>query len=102
MKQDTDFYIEILNKKETFHNNRGKTLETDINISNQYYIDTKQAFIYKKPTPIKILKVDYPSKTNKTGKITIKFFIEGDVVDKGALRTSIISTTNIEEVHLAQ
>lgn len=63
---------EVLDKKQKFHNNRGMDLENDINISNQYYIDTKQAFIYKKPTPIKILKVDYPSKTNKTGKITIK------------------------------
>ncbi len=63
---------EILNKKQVFHNNRGMNLENDINISNQYYIDTKQAFIYKKPTPIKITKVDYPTKTNKVGKITIK------------------------------
>lgn len=63
---------EILNKKQVLHNNRGMNLENDINMSNQYYIDTKQAFIYKKPTPIKILKVNYPSKTNKTGKITIK------------------------------
>lgn len=63
---------EILNKKQVFHNNRGMSLENDINMSNQYYIDTKQAFIYKKPTPIKILKVNYPSKINKTGKIMIK------------------------------
>lgn len=63
---------EILNKKQVFHNNRGMNLENDINITNQYYIDTKQAFIYKKPTPIKIIKVDYPSKSNKTGKIVIK------------------------------
>lgn len=63
---------EILNNKKVFHNNRGMNLENDINLSNQYYIDTKQAFIYKKPTPIKILKVNYPSKTNKIGKITIK------------------------------
>lgn len=62
----------VLDKKQVFHNNRGMNLENDINISNQYYIDTKQAFIYKKPTPIKIVKVNYPSKTNKTGKITIK------------------------------
>lgn len=63
---------EVLTTKQVFHNNRGMSLENDINISNQYYIDTKQAFIYKKPTPIKIVKVNYPSKVNKTGKITIK------------------------------
>lgn len=63
---------EILNSKRIFHNNRGMNLENDINISNQYYIDTKQAFIYKKPTPIKIKKVDYPTKSNRTSNIIIK------------------------------
>ena len=63
---------EILKSKQVFHNNRGMNLENDINISNQYYIDTNQAFIYKKPTPIKIVKVDYPTKSNRAGKITIK------------------------------
>lgn len=63
---------DILKAKQTSHNNRGMNLEHDINISNEYYIDTRQAFIYKKPTPIKIVKVDYPTKTNKTGNIKIK------------------------------
>lgn len=63
---------DIISKKRVFHNNRGKNLENDINNSNQYYIDNKKAFIYKKPTPIKISKVDYPTKTNKAGKIIIK------------------------------
>lgn len=63
---------EILDKKHVFHNNRGMNLENDINITNQYYIDTNKAFIYKKPTPIKIVKVDYPTKNNRTGKIIIK------------------------------
>ena len=43
---------EILAAKKTFHNNRGMNLENDINQANQYYIDTNQAFIYKKPTPL--------------------------------------------------
>ena len=63
---------EILKEKKTFHNNRGMNLENDINISNQYYVDTKKAFIYKKPTPIKIVSVDYPTKTNRIGNIKIK------------------------------
>ena len=63
---------EILKSKQVFYNNRGMNLENDINISNQHYIDTNQAFIYKKPTPIKIVKVDYPTKSNRAGKITIK------------------------------
>ena len=38
------------------------TLEGDINESNEYYREIDKAIIYKKPTPIKITKVDYPSR----------------------------------------
>lgn len=44
------------------HQNRGMTLENDINLSNEYYRDIDKAYIYKKPTPIKVTKVDYPSR----------------------------------------
>ena len=40
----------------TNYGNRGMNLEGDLNSSNQYYVDTLKAFIYKKPTPIKIVK----------------------------------------------
>lgn len=39
---------------------RGMSLEEDISLSNQYYLDNNLAVIYKKPTPIQIVKVDYP------------------------------------------
>ena len=42
--------------------NRGMDLENDINISNEHYRNIDKALIYKKPTPIKISKVNYPSK----------------------------------------
>ena len=48
--------------KKISHKNRGMTLETDLNISNEYYREVDKAYIYKKPTPIKITKVDYPSR----------------------------------------
>lgn len=44
------------------HKNRGMTLEYELNISNEYYRDIDKAYIYKKPTPIRIVKVDYPSR----------------------------------------
>lgn len=44
------------------HKNRGMTLESDINVSNEYYREENIAIIYKKPTPITITKVDYPSR----------------------------------------
>ncbi|MBQ9018911.1 MAG: Holliday junction resolvase RecU [Bacilli bacterium] len=50
------------------HSNRGMTLESEINDSNQYYREEDIAIIYKKPTPIKITKVDYPSRDKATIK----------------------------------
>jgi len=49
-------------KKEIAYDNRGMSLENDINLSNDYYRSIDKAIIYKKPTPIKITKVDYPSR----------------------------------------
>jgi recombination protein U len=46
-------------KKVTTYDNRGMTLEEDINITNEYYLKNNIACIYKKPTPIGIVKVDY-------------------------------------------
>lgn len=48
--------------KKINYKNRGMTLECDINSSNEYYCEIDKAYIYKKPTPIKITKVDYPSR----------------------------------------
>lgn len=42
---------------------RGMTLEAELNASNQYYRAAKRAVIYKKPTPIQIVKVDYPQRS---------------------------------------
>jgi recombination protein U len=51
---------------------RGMTLEHDINDTNKYYLDTDRAAIYKKPTPITIVNVDY--KSRETAKITEAYF----------------------------
>ena len=50
--------------KDISYGNRGMSLEEDLNISNSYYVDRGVAFIYKKPTPIQITKVDYPSRSS--------------------------------------
>ena len=44
------------------YKNRGMTLEAELNLTNEYYREINKAYIYKKPTPIKITKVDYPSR----------------------------------------
>lgn len=56
----------------TNYSNRGMTLEEDINVTNNDYLLTDTAIIHKKPTPINIVKVDYPSR-NKA-KITEAYF----------------------------
>lgn len=40
--------------------NRGMVLEHDINETNEYYLIHNVALIYKKPTPIKVVQVEYP------------------------------------------
>ncbi len=42
--------------------NRGMNLETIINESNEYYLNNNKAIIHKKPTPVQIVHVDYPSR----------------------------------------
>ena len=59
----------ILMNKNIRYDNRGMNLEKDINSTNEYYIEKKKAYIYKKPTPIKLVKVDY-----KKGKIEEAYF----------------------------
>ncbi len=49
-------------KRINTHSNRGMGLENDINVSNQFYLINDIAVIYKKPTPITISKVAYPSR----------------------------------------
>jgi recombination protein U len=43
--------------------NRGMTLEEDLNYTNAYYLSQGIAVIHKKPTPLQIVKVDYPKRS---------------------------------------
>ncbi len=42
--------------------NRGMSLEDDINLTNEYYLNHNKAVVYKKPVPITIKKVDFKSR----------------------------------------
>ncbi len=70
-------------KKEVQHvtnySNRGMTLEDDLNRTNLYYREKGIAYIYKKPTPIKISKVDYLGK--RKAVIKEAFFMEPSTTD---------------------
>lgn len=42
---------------------RGMTLEQQLNESNKYYLSQGLAVVHKKPTPVQIVKVDYPKRS---------------------------------------
>ncbi len=73
-----------INNNQTIINygNRGMNLEEDINLTNEYYIEKRKAYIYKKPTPIKVTEVDY-----KKNSVVIKegFFEEPSTTDYNGL-----------------
>ncbi|GEK27713.1 Holliday junction resolvase RecU [Furfurilactobacillus siliginis] len=50
----------------TSYSDRGMSLEAELNESNQYYLANDIAVIHKKPTPIQIVKVDYPKRSAAT------------------------------------
>lgn len=54
-------------KKNFGFSNKGMGLESDINLSNTYYLNKNIAIIHKKPTPIKPVKVS----SNTLGKTII-------------------------------
>lgn len=54
---------EIFKKKTENHSNRGMSFENMINETNEYYLSHNIAIIHKKPIPIQIVKVDYPSRS---------------------------------------
>jgi len=51
---------------------RGMSFEEEINQANDYYLSRNLAVIHKKPTPVQIVKVDYPARN--MAKITEAYF----------------------------
>ncbi len=45
------------------YSNRGMSLEEDLNVTNEYYLEVGRAVIHKKPTPVQIVRVDYPARS---------------------------------------
>ena len=51
---------------------RGMSFEEDIERSNSFYLASDRAVIHKKPTPLQIVKVDYPKRT--AARVTEAYF----------------------------
>ena len=106
----------IKNKKTTINteknfSNRGMLLENELNLSNEYYRSIDKAYIYKKPTPIKITKVDYPSRDKAV--ITQAFFTvpsttdyngiyQGKYIDFEAKETKSVTSFTLSNIHKHQ
>ena len=92
------------------YQNRGMSFENEINISNEYYRINRVAFIYKKPTPIKIVRaVNY----NNSYKIVEAYFsspsttdyngiFNGFYIDFEAKETKSITSFPFSNIHKNQ
>ena len=94
-----------LNKNKSNYANRGLNLENDINLANEYYKINDIAYIYKKPTPIKLVKVDY-----KLAKVTEGYFdtpsttdyngiYKGKYIDFEAKETNSTTSFSMSNIH---
>lgn len=93
------------NNVKTGYANRGMGLEYDINLSNEYYRIKNIAYIYKKPTPIKLVNVDYkkgvikeayfetPSTTDYNG------IYKGKYIDFEAKETTSKTSFSLSNIH---
>lgn len=63
----------------TFYGSRGMSLEDKINQSNEYYLTHHLAVIHKKPTPVQVVKVDYPRRS--AAKIVEAYYRHASTTD---------------------
>lgn len=99
------------NKKEIDFGRRGMSFEAQIVKANEYYLASNKAVIHKKPTPVQIVKVDYPSRSAAT--ITEGYFktpsttdfngvYQGVYIDFEAKETMNKTTFPLAHVHAHQ
>jgi len=69
----------IILQKFNTHKNKGLGLEEDLNLTNDYYAINNIALVYKKPTPIGINKISYPSRSE--ARIKDGFFLTPSTTD---------------------
>lgn len=98
----------IKKNKTIIWSNRGMRLEEDLNNANTFYLNNNIAIIHKKPTPIKIKKIEYPSR--KATKITEGYFdissttdynglYKGKYIDFEAKETSSETSFPLSNIH---
>ena len=87
---------------------RGMELEKEINRTNQFYLSRDIAVIHKKPTPVTIVKVDYPKRS--AAKITEAYFklpsttdyngiYKGRYIDFEAKDNQLLTSFPLKSIH---
>ena len=91
--------------------NLGMDFEQIINESNEYYLNNDIAIIHKKPTPVQIVKVDYPMRTKaviteayyKTPSTTdYNGIYKGKYIDFEAKETKNLTSFPLNNIHKHQ
>lgn len=77
------------------YKNRGMDLESMINASNKYYLENDIAVIYKKPTPIGLIDVDY-----KKGEIKSAYFSSKSTLDYNGVYRGKYLDFDAKESHI--
>lgn len=65
--------------KQTIYSSRGMSLEDRLNQSNEYYLQRQIAAIHKKPTPVQVVSVDYPRRSQ--ARITEAYYRHASTTD---------------------
>jgi len=98
----------ISNEKSVSFGKRGMSFESDIQKSNEYYLATERAVIHKKPTPVQIVKVNYPKRA--AAVITEAYFrtpsttdfngvFKGHYIDFEAKETTNVTLFPLQNLH---
>lgn len=96
-------YSKIITKS-----NLGMSLENMINASNEFYLANNKAVIYKKPTPVQIVHVDYPARNKaviteayyKTPSTTdYNGIYKGRYIDFEAKETKSLTSFPLSNIH---
>lgn len=75
--------------------NRGIGFEKEIELTNLYYINNNIAYIYKKPTPIQVVKVNY--QVREKTKITEAYFSKPSTTDYNGIYDGLYIDFDVKE-----
>ncbi|HKM30404.1 MAG TPA: Holliday junction resolvase RecU [Bacilli bacterium] len=88
-----------LNKKSNIRTH-GMLFENSLNLSNEYYLAHNIAIVHKKPTPVQVVKVDYPSRSQ--ARISEAYYKQASTTDyNGIYRGKYIDYEAKETVNLS-